>query len=280
MPSEMDANIVAETAKTLGLDKLTPAVYQDVLQPAARESGQNLLTVAKAVRIALAPLEGLVWGYEQTKAYVSARVTAKLAKKPPEEIRAPDKTIAGPALINLAFAADAPHLKEMYANLLANAMHVPKSRRVHPSFVQVIQQLTPAEAQLLKAVASKLSGPEPLFSERVAHLPAARQPEDFEGIQRLRSFFASTQPTAISTEWNELCRVCGISEAELAQTFLRNLMRLGLFAENLVKVAENPQWPILTSPELEEGVLTRELRLTEYGHVFLDVCVRDDSATK
>ena len=46
-----------------GLVKAVP-VYDEVVQPAAKEVGKSLETVAKVVNVALAPLRMLVWGYE------------------------------------------------------------------------------------------------------------------------------------------------------------------------------------------------------------------------
>lgn len=46
-----------------GIVKHVP-VYQDLVQPAAKEVGTALQTVAKTVHIALAPVSALVWGYD------------------------------------------------------------------------------------------------------------------------------------------------------------------------------------------------------------------------
>src|SRR5262245_49924963 len=40
-------------------------VYQDVVQPSAKQIGSALATITKTVNIALAPIKVLVWGYEQ-----------------------------------------------------------------------------------------------------------------------------------------------------------------------------------------------------------------------
>src|SRR5262245_54724130 len=113
------AKIVAQAAKELGV---VPTLYQDALQPAAREVGQGLVTVAKFVKIALAPLEAGVWGYEQIKKDLAVRMTARLAGKPAEEIKPPPLVIAGPVVMGMAFAAEEEHLRQLYANLLASSM--------------------------------------------------------------------------------------------------------------------------------------------------------------
>ena len=60
-----DIKTLSETAKALGLGALLPTVYKDLLSPAAKELGDGLATIAKAVKIALAPVEATVWGMKK-----------------------------------------------------------------------------------------------------------------------------------------------------------------------------------------------------------------------
>lgn len=53
---------LSETAKALGVGSLLPAIYGDLVSPAAKELGEGLATIAKAVKISLAPVEATVWG--------------------------------------------------------------------------------------------------------------------------------------------------------------------------------------------------------------------------
>jgi len=264
--------IAEEAAKELGITQLVPAVYQDVLQPAAKEAGQQLVTVAKAVGVALAPLQVAVWGYQAIKDYLGPKVTARLAKKPAEEIKAPDRIIAGPVVMGMAFAAEAPHLKEMYANLLASSMHSPTAKRVHPSFVQIIQQLSPDEAKILKWVATEHKGGSILFHEDLATLENQPEAGMFGGMGAL--FWGKTD---ITFSWKHLCGQYGVADAVLAEAFYRNLMRLGILAERI----EGPQGkiPPISWAELQRcsptNRLSRCVELTAYGDLFLDVFVRD-----
>src|SRR5687767_11620318 len=115
--SDSQLPIEVQAAKELGITELVPAIYHDLLQPAAKEAGQQLVVVSKAVGIALAPLSATVWGYDRIRDYLSAKVAAKLATKPAEQIKSPDPVVAGPLIMGMAFASEAPHLREMYANL-------------------------------------------------------------------------------------------------------------------------------------------------------------------
>lgn len=256
--------VAEQAAKELGITQLVPAIYQDLLQPAAREVGQQFVVVAKAVGVALTPLHATVWGFDQVKDYLSAQVARKLANKPAAEIKSPDLVVAGPAMLNMRFAADAPHLREMYANLLATAMHAPSAEKAHPSFVQIIQQLSSPEAQILKVIARDYKSGSVLFREDLASLESPLR-DDF--MHKWRPFGSST----ISSEWQDLCAKCGITTPALVHTFYRNLVRLAVLVERIEALAEEA--PIIGIAQKRK--LSSYVELTEYGDLFLDVCVRD-----
>ncbi|MBA3572004.1 MAG: DUF4393 domain-containing protein [Pyrinomonadaceae bacterium] len=146
MPND---NPVDEVARALGLKELAPQVYTDLLQPATQEVGRNLVTVARSISVALAPLEAAVWGYARIKEWLSAKLTTKLAGRNADDIQTPALVVAGPALLNVSFAANEPHLRDMYANLLATAMDKSVAGKALPSYVHILQQLSPDEARLL-----------------------------------------------------------------------------------------------------------------------------------
>ncbi len=56
-------------------------IYQDAIQPAAKEIGKSLQTIAKTIHVVLAPVSALVWGFEQIQDFVSEKVTEKQLKK-------------------------------------------------------------------------------------------------------------------------------------------------------------------------------------------------------
>ncbi|WKA57149.1 hypothetical protein QWY16_11620 [Planococcus shenhongbingii] len=56
---------IKDTADAIkGIVEAVP-VYEDALQPAAQELSKGFVVLAKTVNMALAPLSGLVWGYER-----------------------------------------------------------------------------------------------------------------------------------------------------------------------------------------------------------------------
>lgn len=141
-----------------GLVKAVP-VYQDSIQPAAKEVGKSLETVAKAVNVALMPIKGFVWSFEKLQEFIDTKISGKLKNTPEEEIQTPKGNIVVPALQALSYSADEPELQELFANLIAGSMDKHTAQFAHPSFVDTIKQLTPDEAKLLKYFSKEKSLP-------------------------------------------------------------------------------------------------------------------------
>lgn len=189
-----------------GLVKAVP-VYEDALQPVAKETGKALQTVGRAVNAALLPIKGLVWGIEQIEVFVQSRVSKKLEDVPVENICSPDPAVAGPALESLRYTGHKPALSEMYANLLASSMDKETAKTAHPGFVEIIRNMSSDEARVLAY----------LLENQVAPV-----------IDVNRKLSNRGGTTAI----NELVSFLGVDakceHPELASSYLVNLERLGL----------------------------------------------------
>lgn len=66
---------------TTALVKAIP-IYDDAVQPAAKEVGKALSTLGKTVNVLLAPLSALVWGYDQVQQFLEKTVAEKLENVP------------------------------------------------------------------------------------------------------------------------------------------------------------------------------------------------------
>ena len=137
---------VVKAAATL-VEKIP--IYQDAVQPLAKETGKALETVGKTVNAALLPVRGLVWGIEQIEEFVTTTVAKKLQNIPLENIQTPDPAVAGPSLESLRYTGHKESLSEMYANLIATSMDSQSSEDAHPGFVEIIRNLNSEEAKIL-----------------------------------------------------------------------------------------------------------------------------------
>jgi len=266
-----DASKVRDVVDAVaGVAKAIP-VYQDVVQPAAQELGKGLLTVARTVHIALAPVSALVWGFDQIQDFVSTKVADRLKNVPPENIATPKPNVAGPALEALRYIGHEESLSDLYANLLAASMDKATAQGAHPAFVEIIRQLTPDEARIVA-----------LFRIEQAY-PIMTVRAEFKPVEGGR-----TGGHDVLVNFSHIGKMAGCEYPHLTPTYLDNLCRLGLAeipmmfqyttpgiydsletSPEVVTVKES----ISQSPEMQARVEKQGLRVTEMGRQFVRVCV-------
>jgi hypothetical protein len=86
--------------------------------------------------------------YLDTKA--ADDLAGKLDNIPDEDLQPPKRSIAAPAFEGLGHVVDEPGLRDLYLELLARAVDAKYADMAHPSFVEVIRQLSAEEAELLR----------------------------------------------------------------------------------------------------------------------------------
>jgi hypothetical protein len=136
-------NFCGELAKNLPIK----AIYDDLAHPVLSTVGQTLQGVTK---IALAPITGMVWGYDKIAAYLDTAIPEYFAKHkiPKEKIKTPDPSIAVPIIGAMTYTSHKTELKSMFTNLLGASMNEDVVDE-HPAFVEIIKQLCTDECKIL-----------------------------------------------------------------------------------------------------------------------------------
>ena len=134
----------AEIAKQIPIKD----IYDDVAHPALSEVGKSIQGVT---RIALAPITGMVWGYEKISEYLDFAIPKYFEdrKIKKENIITPEPSIAVPTIEAMRYTSAHQELRQMFTNLLATSMNVETVETTHPAFVEIIKQLSPKEAVFL-----------------------------------------------------------------------------------------------------------------------------------
>jgi len=266
--NKQESNVEGTINAVTGLAKAIP-VYEDAVQPAAKEIGKALGTVAKTVNVALAPISALIWGYDKMKDFVDNKVSEKLENTKEEDIVTPPPHIAGPALESLKYTGCIEELQDLYANLIASSMDKNTSRSAHPSFVEIIKQLSPDEAKLLVGFISV---------DSIPVLDIKNNREDGSGGRYQYRYFTN------------IGEKLGVENLDLNSTYWSNLIRLGLInvpdiftllGDNLYEQLESHEavTNITRSIDATDGrkseIIKTSALVTELGRQFIDVCVKD-----
>lgn len=253
-------SFLGEVGKKIPIDK----VYDDVFHPVLSEVGH---TLQGAVKVSLAPISAIVWGYDKISSYLDEAIpqyfeNRKISK---EKIISPDPAIAVPTIEAMRYT-NKGILRQMYVDILGASMNQDTADFIHPSFVEVIKQLTPDEAKLIKELPRK-GLHEPLMNIRV-------EKENTKGT------------FMIYRNCGILGYKAGCIFPDRISLYVDNLKRLALVEvpENAClidewrydKIANSDYFNALIVKAEEEGKVFFEKRmigLTDYGMLLKEICL-------
>lgn len=136
-----DRQAVREAAKgTPGIEK------------AGELYGRRLATIQAIVNKLWTPIAWAFGESEYLRDDFNSDLAEKLVDIPEDELVSPKPTVAVPLVQALSYSHDEADLKEMYLNLLAAASTSGRAGLVHPSFVEVVKQLSAEECPLLNKI--------------------------------------------------------------------------------------------------------------------------------
>lgn len=155
--NEVAAQVAVEVSKE---------VYKDVAHPGMKGCGEVLGLIPRAINAAL--VDARIWVEKREYKFAETKklLEQRLANVSPKDIVPPAMHIAVPALQAIGFSMDSNEIREMYANLLAASMQKSIKNDVHPAYVELVKQLSPDEARILRFMARRNS-PYPLSTLRL-----------------------------------------------------------------------------------------------------------------
>lgn len=140
-----------ELSKKLPIDK----IYEDTIQPLAQATGTTIAMPVEALNAALSKVKKWInekdYSVKLQKALYE-RLLRQLQDVSPEKIITPDRFIVVPLLRDMNYAIDSEVICQLYASLLATNMNSDTKNMAHPSFIQIIEQLSPLDAKAMDVV--------------------------------------------------------------------------------------------------------------------------------
>lgn len=268
-----------------GLDKLAsgigkaietvPDLYDDAFKPATQESGKTLSLVPRAINAALVPLRQWIAEREYKLTETEKLLAKKLEHVGEEKIVTPEPYVAVPAIQAISYSMNSEELRNLYANLLAKAMNSDTKDFVHPSFVEIIKQMSPIDALVLKEIAySKYL---PLVNLSVSEYDST----DFSAIKKMQGAIQSYSYPNIT--------YISFTNYESVLVSLDNMIRLKLAEERFLfndkdipyKIQQSSSY-IKYKKELQSQITGNNWEYEEYlhsltlsflGQNFCDICI-------
>lgn len=152
IPPEIQ-NVLTDCAKTI-----LPQVYTDLAQPGVKAVGQALGTVLELSSTILLPLKLF---NEKAKLLFAKRMNEykeKLEKIPEDKRASVPPEIGVPILEKLTHTTN-DDIAQMFTTLLASASNTETENAAHPSFVSMVERLSPDEAKILKYFRNEIEIP-------------------------------------------------------------------------------------------------------------------------
>lgn len=272
--SDNPSNLIPETVAKIAEKAFDQApVYKDLVQPAAQTAGDELAettrTVLGFVNTVLTPVWALNQFNTKLREWVAVALAPKVARIPPERRQPPLLHVVGPALEGMKYAQDDDNLKQLYAQLIASSMDKDCADKVHPSFAEIIKQMSPMEAVMMRHFVSRTGYP--LVSVY------ARSRETLFFTPKVYDFTA-----LIDTVFGGDDRSYKVSSSNLRRLGLLDIPNYNMMQRYLTGTQEErnalDSHPIvvaaLKSCESDEAQIWRGgIGLTPLGRQFIEVCV-------
>lgn len=187
----------------------------------------------------------------------------KASKIPNENLIEPRVNILGPTIEGLKYNLDEVHIKEMFTNILLSNIDNRKQSKVHPSFIEVVKQLSCEDAKDLIFLKEKYKNIFPVINIK---------------------YNLTTDSFAFPNE--NIFLVYNDAVYAFDALVINNLVRLNLIEidytyfltdETIYEQGFNKIKPCVNIPEnhnikglgYEKGIL----RFTQYGKDFIDICL-------
>lgn len=241
-----------------------PDIYSDGLKPATKESGKVLAIIPQTVNAMLLPLRK--WNIEREYNFKETEklLAQKLENVSPEKIVTPKSYVAVPAIQSISYSMDSEELRNLYANLLAKSMISDTQDSVHPSFVEIIKQMSPADAKIYKSILE--SPTRPLINLQKKSDSGGQYP-----IQYNCSWIKDFSIKQVAASLDNIVRL-GLIEIPYGEYYTTKSIYDDVKCNPLFKVLEQQSTAILQSGETLEYE-ERYIKITDLSSIFYNICV-------
>ena len=255
-------------------------VYRDGLQPFVKETGKMVALIPRAINAAFAPLEQWILQRDYNVEETKRALEMKLQAVNPEDIVSPEPYVAVPALQSISYCLSNEELHNLYANLLAKAMLKNTKDEVHPAFVEIIKQMSPNDAIVLKKI-SDMGG----FAAKVTfainikpptvHLvgQASRQMQITESIYNIFPDALSEKQVSISINNLHRLGIIDFIDNNLSDSTLYEFANKSNLYERTKELFEEMK----NSEEQPERIRTvkSSVAISTLGELFVKICILD-----
>lgn len=255
MPEGLDklAGAIGDTLKT------APTLYEDALQPTVQEVGKFVSRIPRAINAAFSGLDKWILNKEYAIDETKKLLAQKLANVDPDKIVAPETYVAIPAIQAISYSMNSKELRNLYANLLAKSMNSDTKDSVHPSFVEIIRQMSPLDAKIFNYIMNNDINP-------CVDVEYGTSSDGY--IFKRRNITNYKYASILQTE---------VSIDNLQRLNLISMPPHTFYLEDSVydEIMEILKFITFHPKEIKPYIRKKQIEKTDYGLSFYDICVKD-----
>lgn len=262
-------------------DETLGKIYDDVFRSSAQETGKSLSLIPRAINVALSSLDIYLFKRECNISAVKALIAEKAQNTPPENIVCPEPYVAVPALQAISYCMDSKTLRNLYANLLANAINNKVKDTVHPAFVNIIGQLAPLDVLLINSLFDSSNKTVPVAKLHIEKRPNLHLAEQQYECITFNEFILDTPLEKTYKLTPSIDNLSRLGLVRVGMDFLLNPSSCYDYVENSTFYNSTEVQNALSEPmpggRMVPCITKGYVSLTEFGVNFFNACVMDPS---
>lgn len=193
-------------------------------------------------------------------------IESSAASIPPEKYIEPSLHITGQALENSIYCISEKELRDMFVSLISKSMNKDYAKYIHPSFSEIIKQMSVLDAKIIRLFKDK--------SGKFVRLPVCRY-----SLNILDSSSYIDIPDYIFLEFPDTdFRLCSQSLSSLSRLGILSISDRKLGTPNLYdKFSHHPAYEYAKEnyPFASVKIIEGTVEATPLGRSFIDICIPD-----
>lgn len=204
-------------------------------------------------------------------------LTKKVEDIPIEDIQEPSLSIIGPTLEKSKYYFEEENLRELFANLVASSINKTKAELVHPAYPDIIQNLSPNDAEFLKEISNLELIPFCMlrFQKRSKNNQTTFFSYFGEGITLSRCILKYTYPENPLYDFNPtIDNLSRLKLIEVTDKCLVDESNYSSFLDNSIyKHFQSELFNDSKILEQEVTMIKGLIEITNFGKIFIKTCV-------
>ncbi len=273
----------------IGNNKLLEKAYDDILSNPGKKVGEALGTIINVGNTLLWPIK---WANERTRIYFENNIIKyekKLSEIPEDKIIEVPTEISMPILERFTYVSN-EEISNAFINLLTSASSIDTIQYVHPSFIQIIDRISPDEAKIIKYISE--NDPIPHITLSKYNLSSIKEEGGLLEKEHKPKLNMESYHT-IANKFNEIDKYTTLNFNENISLYIDNMISLGLIRDiteyiyikltdkfkelelNILEeytnsFSEIPEDLLKKSQKIEKGMY----ELTDFGKLFIKTSIK------